>query len=141
MLALSTLRFPVVLFGLRPNVWIGLGVLLLAGSVSAASTLWQNATPEELAQRESSLEPGAAVEAISRRIEIDDSQYPSSRTIREYVRYKIFDPERADTILRLSKRSLSFDGDDIQTANMKARLTQPDGSIREFGAESLHERL
>lgn len=118
----------------------GLSFIILTSTLFAANSPWQNATPEELAQTESSIEPGVAAEAILRRIEIDDSGYPLNRTIKEYIRYKIFDPQKADRILRLSKKSVSLEGVDFQAGAMKARLTQPDGSTKEFGAESVHER-
>ena len=124
----------------RLTVWLSTCLLLLTDSVFGATSPWVNATKEELAQTESTLEPNVAAEALLRRIEVDDSDYPANRTVKEYVRYKIFDPDKADHLLRLSKSARSVDGVRIEATTMKARLTQPDGSTKEFGAESIHER-
>jgi hypothetical protein len=114
------------------------GALLLSPDVRAAS--WKPFPPEELAGTVAPLEPDAAAEVLYRKTEIDDSDYPRWRTITEYTRYKIFDPERADNIIRLSEFTAAVRGDDVRMVDMSARLTLPDGTTKEFGAESVHEQ-
>ena len=117
------------------------GALLAVGLLHGAGMeKWQVATPEELAGMAPTLEPGVAAEAILWKIEVDDSEFPEVRTINEYVRYKVFDPQRADRLMRLSEQSLSYDGTMLRAAEMGARLTLPDGTAQEFGAESIKER-
>jgi hypothetical protein len=101
---------------------------------------WQPFPPEELTGTSAPLEPDAAAEVLFRKIEVDDSDFPSSRTTTEYTRYKIFDPERADSIVRLSQYATAVDDNNIRTVDMSARLTLPDGTTKEFGAESIHEQ-
>jgi hypothetical protein len=114
------------------------GALLLSSDVYAAS--WKPFPPEELTGTVTPLEPDAAAEVLYRKIEIDDSEFPRQRTTTEYTRYKIFDPERADNIVRLSQFVSEANGNDIRTVDMSARLTLPDGTTKEFGAESIHEQ-
>jgi hypothetical protein len=114
------------------------GALLLSPGVHADS--WKPFPPEELTGAIAPLEPDAAAEVLDRKIEIDDSQLPQWRTTTEYTRYKIFDPERADNIVRLSELTAEVFGDNFNTVDMSARLTLPDGTTKEFGAESVHEQ-
>ena len=122
------------------NLWLG-SMLFAVGLLStSAKEKWQNATPTELASTAPALEPDAAAEALLWKIEVDDSQFPQSRTVDEYIRYKVFDPQRADRLMRLSQRSVSYDGTELRNAEMSARLTLPDGTIKEFGEDSVKER-
>jgi hypothetical protein len=114
------------------------GALLFSPNVHAAA--WKPFPPEELTGKTAPLEPDAAAEVLYRKIEIDDSDYPRWRTITEYTRYKIFDPERADNIIRLSEFTAAVRSNDVRTVDMSARLTLPDGTTKEFGAESVHEQ-
>jgi hypothetical protein len=42
--------------------------------------------------------------------------------------------------MRLAQPSYSYDGNEIRNADMSARLTLPDGTVKEFGADSIKER-
>ncbi len=117
------------------------GALLLSPDIRADSKeTWQPLPPGELTGTTSPLEPDAAAEVLFRKIEIDDRNFPDSRTTTEYIRYKIFDPERADNIVRRSEFAATADGDDVRNVDMSARLTLADGTTKEFGAESVHEQ-
>jgi hypothetical protein len=117
------------------------GALFVAGILNAsAREKWLKATPAELANMTPALEADAAAEALSWKIEVDDSSFPESRTVDEYIRYKVFDPQRADHLMRLSRQSVSYDGNELRDAEITACLTLPDGTTKEFGAESVRER-
>jgi hypothetical protein len=117
------------------------GALLLFPRAHAdPEDTWQPFPPEELTSTSAPLEPDAAAEVLFQKIEVDDSDFPNSRTTTEYTRYKIFDPERADNIVRLSQYATTANGTDVRTVDMSARLTLPDGTAKEFGAESIHEQ-
>ncbi|MGA3006503.1 MAG: hypothetical protein ABSE59_01300, partial [Opitutaceae bacterium] len=116
--------------------------LLRAPDLRAANAeAWPTLPPEQLTGKTAPLEPDAAAEVLLRKIEIDDTDFPNRRTTTEYTRYKIFDPERADPIVRLSQFASTYSGDDIRDVDMSARLTLADGSTKEFGAESVHEQV
>lgn len=84
------------------------------------------------------LEEGAAVEALVRRLEIDDRNYPKRRVYRSYWCFRIFDPARASNYL--SFRTLSVRGRDSIDPKVRARLRLPDGRVREFGAKDFLQR-
>jgi len=133
-------RFAVRRKALLKYLWFG-GVFFGAGLLSAsAREKWQNATPAELAGTAPTLEADAAAEALLWKIEVDDTNFPESRRVDEYVRYKVFDPQRADRLMRLSQELVSYDGTELKNGEMSARLTLPDGTSKEFGAESIKER-
>jgi hypothetical protein len=119
----------------------GLGALLTVPGLQAAlKDSWQPVAPEELANSQPALEPDAAAEALFWKIDVDESDFPDSRIVSEYWRYKVFDPEKADRILHLSQPAASYNGEEIREVEMSARLTLPDGTVKIFGDESVHER-
>ncbi|WP_157693944.1 transglutaminase-like domain-containing protein [Opitutus sp. GAS368] len=93
-----------------------------------------------MAGTKSSLEPDAAAEALVLNIDINDENWPHTRHLERYIRYKIYDPEKAARIMRLSEQIPSYDGILLREVEFKARLHLPDGTVRNFGAESVHER-
>ncbi|HEX3729582.1 MAG TPA: hypothetical protein VHV47_07235 [Opitutaceae bacterium] len=95
----------------------------------------------DLAAAAPTLAPDAPAEVIFRRISIDDSDFPEERRVHEYVRYKIYDPEKAARLTRVSLISVTAEG--IQTRGdivIAARLTNADGSVHVFGREALQEK-
>ncbi|HEY4301035.1 MAG TPA: hypothetical protein VGM73_09190 [Candidatus Didemnitutus sp.] len=103
-------------------------------------TDWRTVSPAELAGTKSTLEPAAAAEATEFDINVDDSDWPRNRKEVRYIRYKIFDPEKAQGVMRLAEPVISYDGNKLISVRMAARLHQPDGSIRDFGEDSVRER-
>ncbi len=57
-------------------------------------------------------------------------RFPLERTITEYLRYKIFSPDKAEGITRMSGIDRNVSQNKI---DLRARLTLPDGTAREFG--------
>src|SRR6185312_1999842 len=95
----------------------------------------------ELAASAPLLDPGAPAEVIFRRISIDDSDFPEERRLHEYVRYKIYDPEKSARLTRVSLRSVSAEGIQLGTnIVIAARLTNADGAVHVFGKEALQEK-
>ena len=102
---------------------------------------WDPVSPADLAPGGPTIDPDAPAEAIFRRIDVDDSNFPSHRTVTEYVRYRIFDPEKATDLTRVAQQSVSVNGDETRgNVEMSARLTLPNGVVREFGKEAIRER-
>jgi hypothetical protein len=104
---------------------------------AAKAPAWQPISATELAETAPKLEPEAAAEALAVSIEVDDSSFPQERTITEYLRYKIFAPDKAEQITRISGIDSNVSQSKI---DLRARLTLPDGTAREFGPESIKER-
>ena len=104
---------------------------------AAKAPPWQPVSPAELAETAPKLEPEAAAEALVVSLEVDDSAFPQERTITEYVRYKIFAPDKAEHITRISGIDRNVSQNKV---DLRARLTLPDGTAREFGPESIKER-
>jgi len=125
-----------------PLTHLGLGGALFFASMlnAGAKEKWQKATPAELANLTPTLEADAAAEALLWKIKVDDSRFPESRTVNEYIRYKVFDPQRADHLMRLSQQSVSYGRTELRDAEISACLTLPDGTTKEFGSESVKER-
>jgi hypothetical protein len=86
------------------------------------------------------VEPDAPAELVLWNIEIDDRDFPEVRQVREYLRYKIFTPDKAEQITRVSGLAASYDGTELGSVNLRARLVRPDGTTQEFGEESIRER-
>jgi hypothetical protein len=112
-----------------------------AERLAAAPAPWAPVDPAQLAETAPKLDADASAEVLFWKLRIDDRDYPESRTVHEYVRYKIFDPEKAVNITRISLASASVDGQEYQgEVEIRARLILPDGTIKEFGDESVHDR-
>lgn len=114
-----------------------LALLCLSVAVCPAKPSWQPVPPEELAEKAPLLEPEAPAEALLIQVEVDDSDFPRERRITEYIRYKIFRPDKVESITRISGFETNLS--DNQT-ELRARLLQQDGRIQEFGRESIKER-
>jgi hypothetical protein len=112
-------------------------VIVCAGEGLYAKSDWLPVTPEELSQAKPSLEADAPAEIVFWTVEVDDRQLPHERTTTEYIRYKIFDPEKSDDVTRIT--DVQMDKSSRQT-QMRARLILPNGKIQEFGKESIKER-
>lgn len=116
-------------------------LLFLARPVgTAAKEVWQPVAPEELAATKSTLEPDAPAEALVCRWDVDDDDLPRKRHIERYVRFKIYAPEKAEQLLRLAEPIVSYNGTVLREVEIQGRLHLPDGSVRDFGAESVRER-
>lgn len=114
-----------------------IAVLCLGVTVCPAKPSWQPVPPEELAEKAPLLEPEAPAEALLIQVEVDDADFPRERRITEYIRYKIFRPDKVESITRIS--GIETNLTDNQT-ELRARLLQQDGRIQEFGRESIKER-
>jgi hypothetical protein len=85
-------------------------------------------------------EAEAPAVALQWDIHVDDRDYPQERTITEYVRYKIFDPEKSVPLTRLSEFVASVGGESLEQADIQARVTLASGAVREFGRQDIQER-
>ncbi len=119
------------------RILIALLALLCSRSLSAASKpVWPPVTPEELAETKSKIEPEAPAEALIFNIEVDDRGFPQERQTTVYFRFKIYQPEKAEEITRMSDTDILDEG----KMTIRARLTLPSGTVKEFGRESIKER-
>jgi hypothetical protein len=110
---------------------------LLAASVRGAKPEWPAVPPaDELNATASPIEAEAPAEVLEWKIDINDKRYPEARLFREYVRYKIYAPDKAEELTRLNlpPASPSFQNE------VFARLTLPDGKTAEFGKDDIRER-
>lgn len=115
-------------------------VLLLALAVPAlhaAKAGWKTVSADELAEAKPRLEAEAAAEVLAWTIDVDDRSFPQERTVVEYIRYKIFDPQRVEHLTRISNISFSLSP---HRTDILARLTLPDGRTQEFGKDAIQER-
>jgi hypothetical protein len=123
--------------------WLGMYLGFFAGSASlfaAAKVTWKPIPPDELSSTAPLVEPEAPAELVLWNIEIDDRDFPEVRQVREYLRYKIFVPDKAEQATRISGLAASYDGREVGKVNLRARLVRPDGTTQEFGEESIQER-
>jgi hypothetical protein len=104
---------------------------------SAAKVNWPTLAPEELSETKPQLEPDAPAEAIEWKMQVDDSNFRESRKTIEYYRYKIYVPEKAEEITRISGIDLTTSADKI---DIRARLTLPNGKVQEFGPEAMKQQ-
>jgi hypothetical protein len=128
-------RLALTVFQLRCAIVL---LLVCAGTrPSMAKVTWPTLAPEELTEAKPQLEPDAPAEAIEWKMQVDDSNFRDSRKTVEYVRYKIYVPEKAEEITRISGLDLTTSNDKI---DIRARLTLPNGKIQEFGPEAMKQQ-
>jgi hypothetical protein len=101
---------------------------------------WEPVSAAELAEKSPQVEPDAPAEAIFWHLEIDDTDFPAERRSYEYVRFKVFAPDKVEQITRVSQLAAFAAGTEQKTIDLRARLVLPDGTIREFGQDAIHER-
>ena len=118
--------------------------LLCAGSPRGAraddAPTWDPVPPEDLAGTHSAAYPDAPAEVLSWKLEVDDTNFEHERQTREYIRYKIYDPARAEEVTRVSASDATVEGIRLFATEIHGRLILPDGSIRVIGKESIRER-
>ena len=117
--------------------WLAAGALRLA-----AAEPWDPVEPALLAESAPRLDPDAPAEAVFRKLTIDDRGYPqwtgasgNTTGTRSSIR------KRRTSVTRISGIEATVDGERRSAQlELRARLTLPDGSSREFGNESLQQR-
>jgi len=132
----------------RSVVYLGLVLIAFIGApvAHAEGPKWDPVTPAELAETKPQIEPEAAAEILSYRLEIDRdifnwssvrrAQFPR-RYITKHIRFKIYDPSRATDATRLTQVTDDSAG---KYYDMAARLTLPDGTTRTFGKSDLRTK-
>jgi len=115
---------------------------LSANMAAAPKQDWLPVSPEERGASASRLEADAPAEVLFRKVEIDDNDYPRERVTREYIRFKVFQPEQIDFITRLAV--LEYSGSSLfgaeREVKLAGRLTLPNGTVKDFGDEAIRER-
>jgi hypothetical protein len=101
---------------------------------------WEPVTQAELAETHSPSFPDAAAEVLFWKLELDDRNLTNERTVSEYVRYKVYDPARAVDVTRISALNTTVENLKLAEVTIHGRLTLPDGTSRELGQDSIHER-
>lgn len=122
---------------------VSLGVALLSTTAVArasSESSWTDATKDELSAAWKPLDAQAAVEVLNWRIDVDDHRYPRDRRTAEYIRYKILIPDKADKVTRVSRIEVAINGQSELRYDIRARLTQPDGTVKLFGKEAILTR-
>ncbi len=127
-------------------VWsLGVSFFLLTSLLSAApKDDWLPIIPAELAETRSTTNPDVPAEILYRRIESDLREAPFGMARHEYLRYKIYNPEKSDAYTRISQ--LDFSGllpggsaTDFKV-EIRAKLTLPDGTTKLFTKADIKER-
>jgi hypothetical protein len=123
---------------MRHPLWLGLPVVafVLIQPLSADSPKWTPVTRAELAEDKPQIEPEAAAEILSFKLEIDDTS-DNLRDVTHSIRYKIYDPSRAVDITRVAR---FWRGPANSLYEIKARLTLPDGTSRIFDKHDMRGR-
>ncbi|HZZ20343.1 MAG TPA: hypothetical protein VFE25_13285 [Opitutaceae bacterium] len=101
-----------------------------------AKPLWPKVSAAELADNAPTIDPEAPAEILDYRIDIDDTE-ERARDITTTTRIKIFDPARAVDVTRIAH---FWNGYSDEYYDVKARLTLPDGTTRDFDRHDLRER-
>lgn len=115
--------------------------LLFLGDASAAAWKdeWEPVTKDELTEEAPKIQPDAAAEVLFMKQDVDDSAFPDVRIRRDYIRAKIYKPEQIEWLTRVSGREIYDENRNVKVT-LSARLTLPDGSVKNFGDESIRER-
>jgi hypothetical protein len=127
----------------RTSAWLWHGLVLLLTSAMAGAApkmTWRPVTPAELAETAPQIESDVPAEVVFWTIETDDSEFPTQRRITEYIRYKIFAPDKVESITRISQLAAAEGGVDMKRLELMARLTLPNGTVKEFGKDAIQER-
>ena len=134
-------RSPASLFARNAVLRFCCVLLLLFGShsLAAASPKWEPVSAAELAEDKPLIEPSAGVEILNYQLDINDRE-DSGRVILERFRFKIYDPSRATEATRIAALVTAGDGNNNVEVEIAARLTLPDGTVREFGKSDLRTR-
>lgn len=111
--------------------------LSLSAALYGAKPTWKAVTPEELSETEPKISASAPAEAIFLEVHVDDRALSSARKTTRYVRYKIYDPEKAESVTRLTDVQVEGLGESVE---IYGRLLTPDGRVEEFGREAIKER-
>jgi len=103
---------------------------------------WLPVSAAELAETKPVIEPDAPAEVLFRKVEVDDRDYPQERDTREYIRFKIYQPEHIEAITRLALTEYSDNsGFGVERrVKLAGRLTLPNHTEKVFGEEAIHER-
>jgi len=103
---------------------------------------WLPVSAAELAETKPLIEPDAPAEVLFRKVEVDDRDYPQERVTREYIRFKIYQPEHIEAITRLALTEYSENSGYGAERRVKlaGRLTLPNHTEKVFGEEAIHER-
>jgi hypothetical protein len=114
--------------------------LLLAPLIlGAASPKWEPVSAAELAEEKPLIEPSAGVEILSYQLDIEERE-SGERTITERTKFKIYDPSRATEATRIATLVTSGEHRPALDIQIAARLTLPDGTVREFGKDDFRAR-
>lgn len=113
-------------------------VLLSRFALAAPSMNWMAIPSSDLVRQKSDREPEAAAEALLWRYEVDNRDFPDETRVKEYVRYKIYRPENMPDLTRFA--ALSDSGSHRVKSSVYARLTLPNGTVRDFGQDAVLER-
>lgn len=127
-------HFPIGLA--RACLWL----TLVSPAIADSPVSWRDVPPTERAENAPRIDAGAPAEVLFWRIDVDDRDFPRLRRKTEYIRFKVFDPEKAADCTRISRLVYStgnYTDDEVEIA---ARLTLPDGTERIFGREALMVR-
>ncbi|MGD1030192.1 MAG: hypothetical protein ABSA05_03545 [Opitutaceae bacterium] len=116
--------------------WLGSTPAARAGSGGP----WEPVSAAELNEAPPAEYPDVPAVVSTWKIDVDERDYPGERQIVEYIRYKIFDPEKAAGITRIEALTTSLNDNDVADVAIRARLTLPDGSSQEFGKDAIQER-
>lgn len=125
---------------MRTNlVWAGVVVgliQLVLVQARGSDPKWDPVTKEELAEEKALIEPEAAAEALTERLEITD-RTSGGRDILRRVRFKIYDAARATDVTRIARFWNNQVNPDHKIA---VRLTLPNGSTRLFDTQDFKAR-
>jgi hypothetical protein len=121
---------------------LSIGIILATGSLASARDFdpWKPISPAEMTKAPPASAPDAPAEVLLWTISVDDSYYPANRKIREYLRYKIYDPEKSVNLTRISELTTSWEGEELGTVDFLAHLTLPDGTSKDFTKDSIQQR-
>jgi len=124
-----------------PFLQMGFSLLLLVSTLrTAPKDDWDPITPEETASKAALNEPDAAAEVLFWRIDVDENNGPGSSLTKEYIRFKIYQPEKAENALSLTIYDSSFSGSGEEDTALSARVIKPDGTVKVFGKDAVRDR-
>jgi len=114
---------------------------VLMCSLAAFAATWPEITQEQKAANSPLLEPDVPAEILFQHVEVDDSDAPDRASVTIFRRFKVYSPDKAEVIGRISAVEQSVQsGARRDVKRLEARIVYANGRIAEYGEQDVRQR-